>query len=339
MPPTSCDRDDAVTAAAGHTPTPSARVPGVEVMAVPENIRADEPTRIPGSAVPTLPAALWRERAAEHRRRIDELLDTHPPRLPDGSPHPVWSFLFTYYSFRRAALRTWHPGFGVVLCDAADYVSRRGYRRVAGTTDEIAVTVDVSMLRRHRDLLAYVHRLLSATAARPARLHCFGLHEWAMVYRTSEVRHDSVPLRLGSAGTDEVVESLPLRCTHFDAFRFFTDEAAPRNELPLEREGQIASEQPGCVHAGMDLYKWATKLSPLLPAELVADAFALALDLRELDMKASPYDLRDHGLEPIAIETTAGRAAYAREQERLAGRAAELRDRLLTACDALTAAE
>ena len=160
-----------------------------------------------------------------------------------------------------------------------------------------------------------------------------------MVYRTAEVRHDSVPLRLGSAGTDEVVESLPLRCTHFDAFRFFTDEAAPRNELPLEREGQIASEQPGCVHAGMDLYKWATKLSPLLPAELVADAFALALDLRELDMKASPYDLRDHGLEPIAIETTAGRAAYAREQERLAGRAAELRDRLLTACDALMAAE
>ena len=27
-------------------------------------------------------------------------------------------FLFTYYSQRPAALRRWHPGFGVVLEDA-----------------------------------------------------------------------------------------------------------------------------------------------------------------------------------------------------------------------------
>ena len=33
----------------------------------------------------------------------------------------------------------------------------------------------------------------------------------------------------GSAGTDAVVESNPLRCSHFDAFRFFTEPAARRN--------------------------------------------------------------------------------------------------------------
>ena len=47
----------------------------------------------------------------------------------------------------------------------------------------------------------------------------------------------------------------------------------------------------------MDLYKWAYKLSPATPGELVADCFELAADIRELDMRASPYDLRDHGYE------------------------------------------
>lgn len=50
-------------------------------------------------------------------------------------------------------------------------------------------------------------------------------------------------------------------------------------------------------HAGnMDLYKWAYKLSPLVPSELVADCFALAREIRTLDMRASPYDLADPGV-------------------------------------------
>ena len=41
---------------------------------------------------------------------------------------------------------------------------------------------------------------VTATHARPAQLGCFGLHEWAMVYRQSpdEVRHAAWPLRLGA---------------------------------------------------------------------------------------------------------------------------------------------
>ncbi len=80
----------------------------------------------------------------------------------------------------------------------------------------------------------------------------------------NEVRHDQVPLRLGAAATDAVVESMPLRCSHFDAFRFFTEPAIDRNAERLTRDRQIDPEQPGCLHAAMDCYKWAFKLGPLV---------------------------------------------------------------------------
>src|SRR5699024_3278815 len=107
------------------------------------------------------------------------------------------------------------------------------------------------------------------------------------------------PLRLGHSATDDVVESMQIGCTHFDAFRFFTPEAAPRNEHQLHRTDQFTMEQPGCLHTNMDLFKWCYKLDPFVPAELTADCFELAVRVRELDMRASPYDLRDLGYEPV----------------------------------------
>jgi protein-tyrosine phosphatase len=83
----------------------------------------------------------------------------------------------------------------------------------------------------------------------------------------------------------------------------------------------------------MDLYKWAYKLSPATPGELVADCFELAVEIRELDMRASPYDLRDHGYEPVPIETPEGKAAYVAAQRGFAERGAVLRQRLLDVCD------
>jgi hypothetical protein len=142
-------------------------------------------------------------------------------------------------------------------------------------------------------------------------------------------------LRLGAGGTDAVVESLPLRCTHFDAFRFFTDAARPRNNIELTRQAQPATEQPGCVHASMDLYKWGVKLLPLIDSGVVLDAFELAYDARVLDMRASPYDLREFGYQPICVESASGRAEYVRDQAAIAERAAELRQALITRCRTL----
>jgi hypothetical protein len=129
-----------------------------------------------------------------------------------------------------------------------------------------------------------------------------------------------------------------LRCSHFDAYRFFTEPAARRNSERLTRGSQVTTEQPGCIHAAMDLYKWAFKLGPLVPSELVMDCLELAGDARSLDMRASPYDLRDYGFKPIAVETPAGRAEYIRAQQDVAERAAPLRAILADRCDLLLTA-
>ena len=91
---------------------------------------------------------------------------------------------------------------------------------------------------------------------------------------------------------------------------------------------------PGCLHANMDLYKWAYKLAPLVAGELVVDCFELARDVRALDMRASPYDLADLGYPPVRVETPEGRSEYAAAQRHFAERAAPLRDRLIAAVSA-----
>jgi hypothetical protein len=282
-----------------------------------------------------LDQADWTIREGLHHKRVDDFCEPHRRRARAGEAHPVWDFLFTYYSLRPRQLRIWHPGFGVGLGGEAaeQYVGRSGYAR---GTDGVAVTREHLLARL--DTVRFISALLRATASRPARLNCFGLHEWAMVYRSPAVRHAQVPLRLGAAETDAVVESMPLRCSHFDAYRFFTEPAARRNAEELTRDRQVATEQPGCVHSSMDLYKWSFKLGPLVPSELVMDCLELAADARSLDMRASPYDLRDYGFAPITVETPAGRAEYVRAQQSIAERAAPLRAMLADRCDLLLTA-
>ena len=71
---------------------------------------------------------------------------------------------------------------------------------------------------------------------------------------------------------------------------------------------------------------------PGTPSDLVAECLELAADVRELDMRASPYDLAAHGYSPVQIETPGGRATYARAQAAFAARAAPLRRRLVEVC-------
>lgn len=275
----------------------------------------------------------WRARQRAHAERVRRWTEPHRQRRAEGVAHPVLDFMFTYYPHRPNRLERWHPGLGVTLAEGWEFLRGNGYHAVPG-----GVTLDPAMFTAARARTAeFVHRLLTATAARRPRLGCFGLHEWAMVYRSDEIRHSAWPLRLGARGTDDVVESLSLRCSHFDAFRFFTDAAAPRNAVELRREDQLDHEQPGCLHATMDLYKWTSKLDPLLPSELVADCFELALDARELDMRASPYDFGELGYTPVRIETERGRAEYARAQADLAERAKPLRQRVIDGCAGLLA--
>jgi hypothetical protein len=271
-------------------------------------------------------AATWRARRAAHEARVDAWLAPHLARRRSGVRHPVEDFLFTYYSHRPARLRRWHPGAGAVLAGASVDEMGRDYRATAD-----GVTLDADAVRARRDeTIRWVRELLERTASRAPQFGCFGMHEWAMVYRLrpDEIRHPW-PLRLSPAATARVVDDNAMRCSHFDAFRFFTPPARPLNRLTPTRATQHALEQPGCLHANMDLYKWAYKLSPLVPSELVADAFALARDIRALDMRASPYDLSELGYEPVRVETPEGRAEYAAVQRAFARRAAPLRAALI----------
>ncbi len=281
----------------------------------------------------------WLARRAAHERRVRVWTDPHQLRAARGEKHPVEDFLWEYYSYRPAWLRRWHPGPDVVLHGAAaqEFLRWPEYRARA----DGGVALDVAAFDpKRREFLAWLRDFLRLTQERAPTFGCFGLHEWAMVYRLApeEIRHTQLPLRLGPAGTARVVESLPVRCSHFDAFRFFTPAARPLNRLQPERATTPQLEQRGCLHANMDLYKWAYKLAPFTPSELMADCFELARAIREVDMRASPYDCTAFGLAPIAIETPEGRADYERRQRDFSERSQPLRARLLALCDRLLAA-
>src|SRR5690606_11838060 len=195
----------------------------------------------------------WRSRQAAHRRRVERWTIPHRERQLRGEKHPVMDFMWTYYSFRPSRLERWQPGIGVVLAGGQEFLDRRGFKR---TSHGVAVD-PAALTSKRRDTVEFVRGLLTATASRKPRLNCFGLHEWAMVYRTEleDIRHLGWPLQLGGRGTDAVVESMTLRCTHYHAFRFFTPPARPLNAVQPTRSDQICLDQPGLLHANMDITK------------------------------------------------------------------------------------
>ena len=288
----------------------------------------------------------WRERQRAHEARVRAWTDPHQARASRGEKHPVYDFLFDYYAFRPAWLRRWHPGPDVVLAGEAAraflrWPEYRETRCADGAAEGIGVRLDPAALPdTRRAFVAWLRDLLAGMRERPAFFGCFGLHEWAMVYRqpAEAVRHAAWPLRFPADDIARVVEAGAVCCSHFDAFRFFTTGARPLNRLQPTRETAPLLEQRGCLHANMDLYKWAFKLAPFTPAELVADCFELARDIRELDMRASPYDLRALGFAPVAIETPAGRAEYEQHQRGFSARGEPLRARLIALCERLLAA-
>lgn len=267
----------------------------------------------------------WRERAVAHAARVAPWIEPRLERRRRGLTHPVDDFLFDYYAWRPGQLARWHPGAGLLLTgDVTEFRGLRGYR-----VDDAGARVDAATVPV--DILRTTLRLLEATETRAPSFGCFGRHEWAMVYRQSpdEIRHSAWPLRLPTADIAAVVESTPLRCTHFDAFRFYTSQARPLNVVQPTRETQSDLEQPGCLHATMDLYKWCFRAYPAIGSDLTADCFALAREVRAVDMRASPYDFQELGYAPIAIETAEGRAEYVEHQRDFAARGEVLRRRLI----------
>ncbi|MBM3688924.1 MAG: 3-methyladenine DNA glycosylase [Actinobacteria bacterium] len=280
-----------------------------------------------------LEEAAWRERQRDHAERVRPWVEPRLERRRHGRRHPVDDFLFDYYTFRPGQLATWHPGVGVALTgEVSEWEFVRGYAVGDGRAHVDPKAIPFDSLRAFAELL----RL---TSQREPQHGCFGRHEWAMVYRLpqDEIRHAAWPLRVAAQEIADVVESSPLRCTHFDAFRFYSPGARPLNVVTPTRATQPDLEQPGCLHATMDLYKWAFRSYPVVGADLTADCFELAREVRNVDMRVAPYDLTPLGLAPIHIETAEGRAEFVRHQKAFALRGADLRQRLLGVIDAALA--
>lgn len=276
----------------------------------------------------------------EHASRVAAHADAFVDRRSRGAKHPVHDFLFTYYSFAAAKLKQWVPPYGVGLEVAgADIEAFPWLQTERFLCENGLLRVDARrFMPREREFSAWVAMLCTRILGRAGRFTCFGLHEWAMVYHQSvqQVRHQGYELRLPPNELASFVESLPVCCSHYDAFRFFTPDARPLNVLQPTLDSRPDLEQAACLHANMDLYKWSSKLWPWTGSDLIGKCFELALKGRDLDMRASPYDLSSLGYEPVKIETVEGRALYEREQRELAAQAAELRRRLLEVCTALS---
>lgn len=286
------------------------------------------------------PYEIWTARAQEHEAAISPLTDAFVKRRSMQLKHPVHDFLFTYYSFSPLKLKQWVPSIteGLIVSDQMDDYPWLKTEKFCLTT--LSENNQLLSLNRERipqatcNLAKFVAVLCRNILQKAPHLNCYGLHEWAMVYKLSEkeLRHKDYDLRIPQEALIHFVENQKICCTHYDAYRFFTKEASPLNCLTPTLDSRIHMEQAGCLHANMDLYKWGSKLWPWIGSDFIRKAFFLALEARELDMKASPYDLTREGYPPICIETKEGRKQYQKEQKLLMMRATSLRHELLEFC-------
>lgn len=277
------------------------------------------------------PLENWQDVASCYQKEVQAWTQPYRKRKTTHKAHPVLDFMFTYYSYSMGRLETWHPGYGHLLSLESDADTPKGLTdKFYGILDQ-QLYLDPALIDAKRiPRLEWILSLLKAIHQRPASFGCFGLHEWAMVYRGEDIRHrESAPLRLSQAETDQVLENRTVRCSHYDAYRFFSKSALPMNKLSPCMDNRHDTEQPGCLHTNMDLYKWCYKCMPWVSSKLLWKCFKYALKVRELDMRASPYDLSAYDMKPVKIETPSGREEYEKQQRALSKEAEPLRAELI----------
>ena len=186
--------------------------------------------------------------AREHDlARIRPWVEARLRRQSRHEKHPVHDFLFEYYEFRPSHLVRWTPGFDVALESATR--PRRSSGPTSSPSDS-GLSLPASRVPGTPPRLSGMGDRVPRNRPRPASppSAAWGCTSgrWSIAIRASGTR--KCPLRLRREETDAVVESQPLRCTHFDAFRFFSPAASPLNRLG--------------AHAGDDYGPRSTRLHP-----------------------------------------------------------------------------
>lgn len=307
----------------------------------------------------------WRKDAAAHSMALDSLLypslsakSRFQPKRKQAlnkpivrthlvSDNPIYNFLHSYYKYSTSDLKKYSPGMSVIMAGASPGANADTLHEKYMTFNEFGGCYDINQFQQladgkyGRERITRDRDILQSTSTKVPFFGCFGLHEWAMLYSgngAATTRHqESTPLRVDQQTIDAVVGAPgQLRCTHYDAFRFFQPAAKPINTVKtLSRENTPRHEQPGCIHANMDLFRYAYQLYPFVSSALLLQALTLALEARKVDMRASPYDVSAfEGCEiPICVETPQGRKLYIAEQERVANAAVPIRQALLSIYD------
>ena len=285
----------------------------------------------------------WILRADAHRRRVRDLLGGIFYDREVHDKHPIYNFIFNYYRFRpHRTIERYSPGLDFGLKNESDddeslYLPSSKYLSMNDGCTEIdpVKSLNEKSVTRIRNL----HTLLEIVQRRPPNFSCFGVHEFAMLYsgaRHSYYQKNVLKLRMTQREIDSIVERAPITCTHFDATRHFPETIASR--VKTSPSLRTKNEQAGCVHTNLDLFKYALRLFPFASSELVADALELAIRARELDMRASPYDLSsvdvtelryDFDLTPILIETESGRTKFKNLTMDLYRDSLPIRDRII----------
>src|SRR6185503_15007555 len=167
------------------------------------------------AACEILASAEWQERRRAHQARVSTWTAPHKARARRGEKHPVYDFLFSYYTYRPGWLLRWHPGYRVRLTGegSEEFAAWRGYHAA-----QQGVGLDHSYwATERRQFVSWLRGLLSAMQNRQPFFSCFGVHEWAMVYQQSpdQIRHNAYPLRFPTEEIARIVESNGACCTHF----------------------------------------------------------------------------------------------------------------------------
>ncbi len=133
----------------------------------------------------------WQARAEAHLAK---------ERRSRHEPHPVHDFLFQYYMYSPGKLETWHPAPSESLEDTPD--ARERFRPPEYRAADGVIRRDLGALSHEgREQLSLVANVLAATQSRPANFGCYGVHEWAMVYRGHDIRHAGVSNSTGPSAT------------------------------------------------------------------------------------------------------------------------------------------
>ena len=161
--------------------------------------------------------------------------------------HPIYNFLHTYYRYSTDSLLKYSPGLlmvsnrlvGATQSDLDEGLLHDQYlvfdREGGARYDIKELAGESKQSRKKLDTLKRNLQILKSSSQRQPLFSCYGLHEWAMLYKNNEKHQNALDTRLSQEQIDAVVENNPLRCTHYDAFRFFAKDAQGLNRLPLTR--------------------------------------------------------------------------------------------------------